>query len=52
MLRGRVAAERTITATDLRNAVAAGTMTARTVSVSYLSGTTPNTRTYTGVSLL
>src|ERR1700742_1766762 len=50
-IRGKVAAERTITANTLRDAVAAGTMTAKTISVEYLSGTTPNKRTYVGIPL-
>src|SRR5262245_58718973 len=50
-LRGRVAAEKTLTAAALRDAVAAGTLTAKTESVTYLTGSTPNKRTYTGVSV-
>lgn len=46
-----MAAERTLTADDLRAAVAAGTLSARTESVSYLAGAAPQHRTYTGVSL-
>lgn len=50
-LRGRVAAEKTLTTAALRAAVQAGTLTAKTESVTYLSGATPNKRTYVGVPI-
>src|ERR1700742_4854526 len=51
VLRGRLATEQTLTATTLRNAAAAGTVTAKTESVTYNTGSTPTHRSYVGVPL-
>jgi hypothetical protein len=51
VIRGRVGTEKTLTAETLRSAVAAGTLTGKTESVTYNTGNTPTHRTYTGVAL-
>jgi hypothetical protein len=51
VLRGRLATEKTYADADLRAAVTAGTLTAKTEAVNYLTGSTPTHRTYVGVSL-
>jgi hypothetical protein len=51
VIRGRVGAEKTFTATTLRTAVAGGTLTGKTESVTYNTGSTPTHRSYVGVSL-
>ena len=51
VLRGKVSVAKTYTDADLRAAVAAGTLTEKTETVSYLTGATPTHRAYKGVSL-
>ena len=50
-LRGRLAQEVTLTATQLRAAVTAGTLTQVEETVTYNTGSTPTHRSYKGVSL-
>src|ERR1700742_3448404 len=51
MLRGRLAAEKALTVTQLRAAVAAGTLTQKEETVTYNTGATPTHRSYKGVNL-
>src|SRR5262245_34708103 len=51
VIRGRVGAEKTLTANTLRAAVTAGTLTGKTESVTYNTGNTPTHRSYTGVAV-
>jgi hypothetical protein len=50
-LRGKLAAERTLTVTELRAAVAAGKVAEKQETVTFNTGNTPTHRSYKGVSL-